>query len=142
MPNFDRLTRMASLVEREIALGNYKFEIRGWGCGTTACAIGLAVATGFEGLTIAPCAGNYCPLYQGTFGWDAITSLFDIDIATAMYFFDYSSYPISLYLGPDGAREVVRRIRAFVNVESDHRTINEVIADPRSIIEIRELEEA
>lgn len=134
MANLDRLTRIADMVDREIDRGEYSFELRGWGCGTTACVIGLAVHLGefkAEGLKseglFSELAGSkitsryiinndpgfdYVPKYDKHLGWPAVMALFDIDANTAEHFFSYYRYPA--LSGINAARAVSKRLRDYV----------------------------
>lgn len=125
MANLDRLTRIADMVDREIDRGEYSFELRGWGCGTTACVIGLAVHLGefkTEGLTAFSSLDDYVPAYPAyigggserrtCYGWPAVEALFDIDSKTAEHFFSYYKYPA--LSGINAARAVSKRLRDYV----------------------------
>lgn len=150
MPHFDRLTRMADMLEREAKRGHWRIDLNHWGCGTIACAMGLAVATGeFKKEGLCSWLGDdYTPAIhisgdplKDPSGFEAIRLLFDIDHDTAYYFFSAIQYPVHIRNGQKAVDEVVRRIRAFVNVESDRRTIREVIAEEESRkVKKRELE--
>lgn len=144
MVHFDRLTRMADMVEREISRGKYHFNLHGWGCGTNACAIGLAVATGefaAEGITRYERDSYMAQMEDGSYyGWDAVRKLFGIDVDTSHYFFSMETFPPNLRVGPAAALEVVRRIRAYVSVETETRTVGELIDAETARKEVRELE--
>lgn len=118
MANLERLTRIADMVDREIDRGEYNFELRGWGCGTTACVIGLAVhlgefkAEGLKAEGLSEPGFDYVPKYAKHMGWPAVMALFDIDSVTAEHFFSYYKYPA--LSGINAARAVSKRLRDYV----------------------------
>jgi hypothetical protein len=105
------------MLDREIANPKYHFNLGSWGCGTQACAIGLAIATkefANEGFRRYPDGFGYVPVYQNDTSWSAIMGLFGINEYEALRFFQSTSYPSDLRVGPDSARAVSKRIRDYV----------------------------
>lgn len=132
--NKRRLLKLADLLEADAKnKKGIKFDIGAWGysdsgeftvsCGTTACAMGLAVVSGaFKraglraryigsaddgGVTMIPIFGSH-------HGFDAAVQLFGISPGDAEYLFSGDHYAISEGTGARGERTVAKRIRAFV----------------------------
>lgn len=121
---FDRLTRMANMLDREAKNPHQDFSFdlgsNGWGqessCGTVACAIGLAVFLGefkADGFTNNSLWG-LCPEYGDYSTWDAVIKFFGLEKEIAYSFFHQDYFPLRLRSGPKSAVEVSRRIRAFI----------------------------
>jgi hypothetical protein len=136
----DRLSRMADMIEREMLRGHYEFDLGEWGCGTTACAIGLAVATrefeaeGFKSYSPHCLArgaeAGYLPIYQDYDGWEAIQIFFGIDGKTSHYFFSLTDYSIGSKRGPEVAKKVIARLRDFVVKSKQPK-----IVEPQRVLE-------
>lgn len=124
------LMRLVKLLEADAKNPNgLRFDMGTWGhsdagpilqsCGTTACAMGLAVISGAfskEGLKnefknkprkVAPV------MPDGSTGYGAAAALFDIDYCEADYLFSPTAYRDEV-IGARGERLVARRIRKFV----------------------------
>jgi hypothetical protein len=147
--NKERLLKLADLLEADAAnpIG-LKFDLGVWGttepddfhddappappvsisCGTSACAMGLAVLSG---------AFADAGLFNGSFsksrivpemrasgacGFDAAAELFDIDETSANHLFDAACYPRGKRTGAEGERDVAARIREFVADNSPEDT--------------------
>ena len=141
--NKRRLLKLADLLEADAKNKNgVKFDLGGWGhsigreapvsvsCGTTACAMGLAVLSGaFEkdGLrnNFGPEARSIVPELIATgrrrkrlCGFEAVDALFDLTDKQSSWLFIDESYPPSKRAGARGERAVAKRIRAFVAGEA------------------------
>src|SRR4051812_49222721 len=138
--NIKRLTRMADLLEEEVERGFYDFDLYNWGCDTTGCAVGLAVASGIfarEGLSMAgPTSfgsrgSKNTPVFDGEEGWKAVSKFFVLSLDDTMHFF--CAYHFAKKEGPEAALEVARRIREKIAVWSP---------SPAAVVDIKELEPA
>lgn len=129
--NKRRLLKLADLLEADAKnKKGIKFDLGTWGrsdagepsvsCGTTACAMGLAVASGAfkrAGLT------NYfggddewriCPEFGGEQGFYAAAKLFAIRPSDSEFLFSDDHYPDNKRKGAASERFVAKRIRDFV----------------------------
>lgn len=143
----DRLSRMADMIEREMLRGHYQFDLGEWGCGTTACAIGLAIATrefeaeGFKSYSprclVRGAEAGYLPIYEDYDGWDAIYNFFGIDYKTSHYFFSSVDYHIGDKSGPQVASEVIARLRDFVKSKQPIASVSITvkIVEPQKVLE-------
>lgn len=129
--NKKRLLKLADLLEADAKNEKgIKFDLSTWGradegvptisCGTTACAIGLAVVSGAfkrAGLSNMYEDGSdrICPQFEGTWGFEAAGKLFGIPTRHAEFLFSEDYYPRSRpATGAAGERLVANRIRDFV----------------------------
>jgi hypothetical protein len=131
--NKRRLLKLADLLEEDAAnKKGIKFDLGLWGasdeddapvsvsCGTTACAMGLAVVSGAfkrAGLTnyYGDSGDRICPVFEGYDGFEAAQRLFKISQDQSFFLFDQSQYPIGSTSGARGERYVAKRIRDFVS---------------------------
>lgn len=84
------------------------------GCGTKACAVGLAcLLPKFQeqGLRFDPVMKS--PTFQGLSHWDAVESFFGLTHGEALYLFASHSYPIGL-AEADGERHVASRMESVL----------------------------
>ena len=128
-----RLLKLADLLEADAANPKgVKFDLSEWGtsqtkrakigCGTTACAVGLACISGafkedglgFDIDKTDPAVYEICPRFAGSYGFYAIEGFFDIDDLTARRLFSMHSYEQKEQKGQEGERAVAKRIREFV----------------------------
>lgn len=130
--NKRRLLKLADLLEADaIKADGCKFDLGGWGysddeqpvshsCGTTACAVGLAVLSGaFEEDGLFNSAGEFArevdPGFKDMIGWEATEEFFGLTGTQSSFLFLKGSYhgktPTQ---GADGERAVAQRIRDFV----------------------------
>lgn len=150
----DRLLKLADLLEADAANPKgLKFDLGSWvapadrwsfeqkpdaatipiSCGTSACAMGLAVLSGAfaeYGLTSAiieregPEAGkfNYLlfPQLGHATGFEAAEVLFAINDGDSRYLFDPDFYSADRHVGAEAERDVAARIRDFVVGTIDH----------------------
>lgn len=137
--NKRRLLRLADLLDADAKNeAGVKFNLSGWGssstgapanvsCGTTACAMGLAVLSGaFEqdGLRngFGPRSCSVIPYFQTgqkvVSGFKAAANLFGISHKAAEWLFQDDHYRKSQWTGAAGERAVARRIRKFVAGEA------------------------
>ncbi len=133
-----RLLKLADLLEADATnKKGIKFDLGGWGsarkkkrtvdmsCGTTACAMGLAVLSGeFEkyGLFNVRDDNTICPAMKtGEVGFGAATALFGISNVHAEWLFYAGYYLPEEWTKSRGERTVAKRIRDFVagNFPSD-----------------------
>jgi len=135
MPNRtgkNRLLKLAALLEADAKnKKGVKFDLGIWGrsddpeltpvsvsCGTTACAVGLAVVSGAfkrSGLfNAAVVPGRIVPGFDNKFGFGAVEAFFDLAQREAAFLFYHASYPVSFRTGAKGERFVAKRIRQFV----------------------------
>lgn len=130
--NKRRLLKLADLLEADAKnKKGIKFDLALWGasedgkassisCGTTACAMGLAVLSGAfrrAGLSNfhGPDAPVITPQMPGDMlGMEAAESLFGITNEEACFLFLDDNYPRSKTSGAGGERYVAKRIRDFV----------------------------
>jgi hypothetical protein len=128
--NKRRLLKLADLLEADAKnKKGIRFNMGDWGtapmgeepavsCGTTACAMGLAVASGAfkrAGLTNGAFTTNWIvPKVGKEVGFKAAEVLFDIDIGASYFLFDPCRYPTDKRTGATGERYVAKRIRDFV----------------------------
>lgn len=126
--NKRRLLKLADLLEADAKnKKGVKFDLSDWGyaenkkkpisCGTTACAMGLAVASGAfkrEGLRSTYGDGFLLPLHRDREGFSAAESLFDIGHDASTFLFSDSYYPRGKTKGAIGELFVAKRIRDFV----------------------------
>jgi hypothetical protein len=128
--NKRRLLKLADLLEADAKnKKGIKFDLGTWGnsdddevsvsCGTTACAMGLAVVSGAfkrAGLTnhYSDNADSICPRFDGYVGFAAAAALFDIEYNAATFLFEDTFYPEHKKRGAAGERYVAKRIRDFV----------------------------
>ena len=126
--NKKRLLKLADLLEADAKNAKgVKFDLRNWGdttegkkvvsCGTTACAMGLAVASkafSRQGLQGYSRVNPLCPLYEGKVGFEAAARLFDINMDASFFLFSDDNYPKNRVRGATGERYVAKRIRDFV----------------------------
>ena len=126
--NKRRLLKLADLLEANAKNPKgARFNLKRWGvvtdtrnpvsCGTTACAMGLAVASGAfksAGLKSNFNDGDLYPRHNGKSGFGAATSLFDISYIDANHLFCPDCYPINKLEGANAERYVAKRIRDFV----------------------------
>jgi len=83
-------------------------------CGTTGCAIGLAMITP-EFLEEGFAAGmRRYPDYNGDTGWEALESYFGVEYNDAIRLFMDDQYPKDLRKGAEAERAVAQRIREYV----------------------------
>lgn len=123
-----RLLKLAGLLEADAKnKKGIKFDLSGWGrvgneekpisCGTTACAMGLAMVSGAfkrEGLGgDLSSTWSLCPRFGHLSDWDATEAFFSITDDQAEWLFMDDSYPTSLRQGARGERAVAKRIRDF-----------------------------
>ena len=135
MPNRtgkNRLLKLAALLEADAKnKKGVKFDLGIWGrsddpeltpvsvsCGTTACAVGLAVVSGAfkrSGLyNTADLPGRISPSFDNRVGFDAVEAFFDLTGEEAGFLFSDDFYPVSFRTGAKGERFVAKRIRQFV----------------------------
>jgi hypothetical protein len=129
--NKRRLLKLADLLEADAKnKTGIKFDLGLWGqgedggavehsCGTTACAIGLAIVSG-----AFKCSGleNYfgdnspriSPAFDGVTDWTAVERFFSIKEKEAYFLFFQGRYPPDKQSGAVGERYVAKRIRDFV----------------------------
>jgi hypothetical protein len=127
--NKRRLLKLADLLEADAKNKNsIKFDLHDWGnarddkelalnCGTTACAMGLAVLSGAfkrAGLTNGGSKYFILPEHGDHLGFDAAASLFDIRLNEAEFLFAQGKYASIYQKGAVGERAVAKRIRQFV----------------------------
>lgn len=144
--NKKRLLKLADLLEADAAnKKGVKFDLGIWagpsdnglgtfedgsdravpvGCGTTACAVGLACISGAfkrSGLTydFGPMFGSESgfrlrPRFGAYSEFDAVEAFFSIDRMQAEFLFLTDRYPDSKTRGAAGERYVAKRIRDFV----------------------------
>jgi hypothetical protein len=133
--NKRRLLKLADLLDADAKNKNgIKFDLGGWGssehgpvavsCGTTACAMGLAVISGAfkkAGLSnyFSENSRSIAPVFRSTGGkhhdgFEAAEALFQISSDTATWLFGRHSYSNSLGHGARGERAVAKRIRDLV----------------------------
>ena len=135
--NKRRLLKLADLLEADAKNKNgIKFDLGTWGCtfdntgvsyscGTTACAIGLAVVSGaFKRAGLTNYNPNYnprditrssiLPVFNGKTGFFATAELFAISEDEAQFLFSDEYYGSAVTVGARGERNVARRIRKFV----------------------------
>jgi hypothetical protein len=127
--NKRRLLKLADLLEADAKNKNgIKFDLYDWGnarddgevalnCGTTACAMGLAVLSGAfkrAGLTNGGARYYISPEHGDNIGFDAAASLFGIELSEVEFLFAQSKYPAKYQKGAVGERAVTKRIRQFV----------------------------
>lgn len=130
----DRLLLLAELLEADaVKADGIKFDIGIWGsaegqvsqsCGTTACAMGLAVLSGkFEQYGLynsAVLSSQILPAMKhseydiSTTGFDAGAELFGITFPESTYLFYDGTYPEDSRIGAKGELAVATRIREFV----------------------------
>lgn len=122
-----RLLKLADLLEADAKnKKGIKFDLGMWGladdetkpvsCGTTACAIGLAVASGAfksDGLSSRN-DFDLTPRFAGKQSWDAVQALFSLGHREASFLFMDTFYSADLRAGAAAEREVAKRIRDFV----------------------------
>lgn len=120
--NKRRLLKLAELLEADaVSEDGVEFDLDSWGsktpCGTSACAMGLAVASGAfsrAGLLPPTPDGDLVPsMRSGKRGFSAAVELFAISHNEAVWLFDPVFYECST-AGPDAELAVAKRIRAFV----------------------------
>jgi hypothetical protein len=124
-----RLLKLADLLEADAKnKKGIRFDLGTWGwaentnnpvsCGTTACAMGLAVASGAftrAGLLPPGSNGKLIPRVGKAMGFQAAQKLFHIKDDEADYLFSDSSYPLHIpTTEAAGERAVAKRIRRFV----------------------------
>jgi len=128
-----RLLKLADLLEADAAnRKGIKFDLGLWGsidrlddevsvsCGTTACAMGLAVVSGaFKRAGLINGAFTKDIIFpemkgSGLGGIQAAAELFDIEVGEASYLFFDTEYPYEKRRGAAGERYVAKRIRKFV----------------------------
>lgn len=123
-----RLLKLAELLEADAKnKKGIKFDLCLWGdaidrktpisCNTTACAMGLAVASGAftrAGLRPVPRTGNLIPRVGRARGFDAAARLFLITHAESEWLFMDDYYDFQNTIGAKGERAVAKRIRDFV----------------------------
>lgn len=127
--NKRRLLKLADLLEADAKnKKGIKFDLSTWGCsedapvsiscGTTACAMGLAVVSGAfkrAGLqNYYEDGSRICPYYKGKDGFDAAAALFEISAGAADFLFSRDRYPSYKRIGAAGEKFVAKRIRDFV----------------------------
>lgn len=132
-----RLLKLARLLEKDAGNAKgIKFDLSIWGyadlskpkpvsCGTTACAMGLAVASGkfrSDGLKPMTREGDLEPRAGHKTGIPAAAKLFQITDREAEWFFLDESYPWDQRSGAKGERAVAKRIRDFVAGKVPPRT--------------------
>lgn len=129
--NKRRLLKLADLLEADAKnKKGVKFDLSSWGhtnggdeapfhsCGTTACAVGLAVVSGafkrsgLKNLFVGD--GTICPSYNGKSDWPATRDFFGLSIDESHYLFSEDHYPAEKSQGAIGERYVAKRIRDFV----------------------------
>jgi len=139
MPNRtgkNRLLKLAALLEADAKnKKGVKFDLGTWGstediglipvsvsCGTTACAVGLAVVSGVfkrSGLyNGAYFPGKIVPGFDNKIGFGAVEAFFELTQKEAAFLFEDDSYPDYLCRGAKGERFVAKRIRQFVAGET------------------------
>lgn len=130
--NKRRLLKLADLLEADAKnKKGIKFDLETWGyanndddapvshsCGTTACAVGLAVVSGafkrsglknyFEG------GSSICPEFEGKNEWPAVRAFFGLSFGEDEFLFSDHRYPVGKTIGAIGERYVAKRIRDFV----------------------------
>ena len=125
--NKRRLLKLAKLLRANAKnKTGVKFDIESWGkvppgevkldCGTTACAVGLAVISGVfkkQGLSYQNQYGIPVPTYQGERGFFAVETFFNITEPQALYLFHKDEYALSLRQGAKAERAVATRIERF-----------------------------
>jgi hypothetical protein len=128
--NTERLLKLADLLEADAKnKKGIKFDLGLWGfsddgpasisCGTSACAVGLAVLSGAfksDGLTnyYGDLSGRICPSFDDVDGFEAVERLFNISNLEANFLFLDENYPSNKTTGAVGERFVAKRIRDFV----------------------------
>ena len=135
MPNRtgkNRLLKLADLLEADAKnRKGVKFDLGLWGstedienipvsvsCGTTACAVGLAVVSGAfkrSGLTNgASFQGKIVPKFEGELGFEAVEKFFNLSNRESDFLFTDEYYTDDQCKGAKGERAVAKRIRQFV----------------------------
>lgn len=136
MMNKTRLLKLAALLEADAKdQKGAKFDLTIWGnmidldkpmsCGTVACAMGLAVASGIfkkDGLTNYTLndgdarlyAHSLIPFYKNESGFHAAAKLFNISYNDANWLFGAEWYPNEVMIGAEGELTVAKRIRVYV----------------------------
>lgn len=124
-----RLLKLADLLKADAKnKKGVKFDLSAWGrigdkreplsCGTTACAVGLAIISGAfkrEGLRAGQFSTSLLfPTYRHHSDWEATSAFFSITNDQAEWLFMDESYPVSHQQGARGERAVAKRIRDFV----------------------------
>lgn len=107
----ERLEQMVTMLRN---LPEEKFDISGWSCGTTACAVGHACATPVfqaQGLLLRQDFDGVMPAYGESDGWRAVGEFFELDIDDAEHLFYSAMYP---NYGCTKPFEVADRIEAFI----------------------------
>ena len=131
--NKRRLLKLARLLEADAKNAKgVRFDLNLWGvindekkpvsCGTTACAMGLAVVSGvFKRDGLLPPGSQSCePQFRSpvtgrvSFGFAAAARLFEISIPKASFLFSAVKYQDRRTSGAEGERAVAKRIREFV----------------------------
>lgn len=123
-----RLLKLADLLEQDAKnKKGIKFDLGLWGyvsdanspvsCGTSACAVGLAVASGaFKRAGLASLEGGprLTPKFRGLGGFAAVEAFFNLNMSESSFLFDDHSYRRAATKGASGERAVAKRIRDFV----------------------------
>jgi hypothetical protein len=127
--NKRRLLKLADLLEADAEnKEGIKFDLHGWGwteddtvsqsCGTTACAMGLAVLSGaFKRAGLKNGSSNrneIDPVIGRRRGFDAAEKLFDLTETQSRFLFSVDRYPLDRSSGAVGEHYVAKRIRDFV----------------------------
>ncbi len=123
-----RLLKLAAMLEADAKnKKGVSFDLGTWGwadkrkpvsCGTHACAMGLAVASGaFKRAGLRPMSRdrNLMPRVGRLSGFEAAAKLFEIESEEADWLFDEHYYrELSTVEGAQAERAVAKRIRQFV----------------------------
>lgn len=130
--NKRRLLKLADLLEADAEnKKGIKFDLNDWGfgenytpvehaCGTTACAVGLAIISGeFKRAGLYNYWGEtgstrIVPGYKDMRDWPAVRAFFGLGYEGAAFLFSADRYPTSKTTHAAGERYVAKRIRDFV----------------------------
>lgn len=113
--NKEALLKVAEILDK---VNPEKFDLKGWKCGTTACACGHAAMDPWfyeQGFSIKGLEPYLTISYKGLQGWDAIEEFFDLNINDSFYLFEEDSYEDGFEKNKKTPPlEVADRIREFV----------------------------
>jgi hypothetical protein len=110
----ERLEQMVTMLRNLPPDGEVGFNLTGWHCGTTACAVGHACLNPVfqeQGLSLVKDRAVLLPFYAGNRGWDAVRSFFGIDADDDAFLFRSWKYAKG---SETTAVEVADRIAEFI----------------------------
>lgn len=125
LPSYVRGEETDSITTLKVPIDTFNMDE--WGCGTTACAAGVAMVHPWfrkRGLTYSG-SGVRNPLFKGAGGTTALEGFFDISEEQVEFLFMPDSYPKS----HTEAAYVANRIRQLVN--RDGEIVSKVFAGTR-----------